>query len=289
MRYKGSVYRPPSEAFSLLIQVTYGCSHNICTFCGMYQDKKFRIRDINEVLEDIENFPNMQKPFVRRVFLIDGNPLCIKMEHLCKILDAINENFPNLERISTYSTSRDIRKKSIEDLKLLRSKKLKLIYIGVESGSNKILRMVKKDSMAEDIIEAAPKLKEANIKLSTMILNGLGGKKYWEEHAIESAKVISKVKPDYLSLLTLMSREGTELDRDVKAGKFELVSQVEVLKETILFIENLELDNTVFRASHPSNLINLKGVLNQDKKYLLDGLYSISDEDIAQYEFAQIY
>ncbi len=289
MRYYGDIYRPPSERHSLLVQVTYGCSHNMCTFCGMYSDKKFKVRDINEVLEDINNFPSIQKPYVKRAFLIDGNPLVIGMEKLNIILDALNENFPALERIGAYTTSKDIKRFSVEQLKELRNKKLSIFYIGVESGSNKILKMVKKDSMAEHIIDAAPKIKEAGIKLSVMILSGLGGSQLWEEHALESAKVVSQINPDYLSLLTLMSREGTELYRDVQAGKFQLVSQTEVLKETILFVENLHLKNTVFRVSHPSNLINLGGVLNREKSLILDELYSISQEEIENISFSQVY
>ncbi len=289
MRYYGNIFRPPSEAYSLLLQITYGCSHNKCTFCGMYADKEFKVRDLDDILYDIENFPAMQKALVRRVFLIDGNPLCIGMDSLKIILDAISKNFKNLERVGAYSTSRDIVKKSVEGLKILKEKKLDIIYIGVESGSDRILRSVKKDSYSKDILAAAPKLKEAGIKLSTMILSGLGGSDNWEEHAVESAKVISQVKPDYLSLLTLMAREGTELERDVLSGKFKMVSQVEVMKETRLFIENLYLDNTIFRVSHPSNLINLGGVLNKDKEEILNALYSISDEELMRAEFAQIY
>lgn len=289
MRYYGNIFRPPSERFSLLLQVTYGCSHNKCTFCGMYADKQFRVRPLEEVLEDIYTFPELQRPLVRRVFLIDGNPLCIGIESLVKILDALRATFKNLERVGAYSTSKDIANKSIEELKLMKEKQLDLIYIGVESGSDRILRKVKKDSYSKHIIEAAPKLKEAGIKLSTMILSGLGGSEAWEEHALESAKLISQVKPDYLSLLTLMAREGTELERDVLSGKFKMVSQIEVMKETRLFVEHLELDKTIFRVSHPSNLINIGGVLNKDKQQILELLYSISDEELMRAEFAQIY
>ncbi len=289
MRYEGSIYRPPSEARSLLLQITYGCSHNKCTFCGMYSDKKFRVRALNEILEDIASFPDFQKPFVKRVFLIDGNPLVVGMEKLITILDALNKTFPNLERVGAYTTSRDIKRFSVEDLRVLREKKLKIFYIGVESGSNKILKQVRKDSMAEHILDAAPKIRAAGIKLSTMILSGLGGSAQIEEHALESARVISEVNPDYLSLLTLMSREGTPLYEDVQNGKFKLDSQVEVLRETILFIENLHLNDTVFRVSHPSNLISVAGTLNQDKQSILNSLYNITDEQIAMFEFSQRY
>lgn len=289
MRYYGNIFRPPSERYSLLLQVTYGCSHNKCTFCGMYADKEFKIRPLEEVLQDIETFPAFQKPLVRRVFLIDGNPLCIGTENLVTILDALRANFKNLERVGAYSTSKDIARMSVEDLKLLKSKQLDIVYIGVESGSDRILRMVKKDSYSKHMLEAAPKLKEAGIMLSTMILSGLGGSDNWEEHALESAKLINQVQPEYLSLLTLMAREGTELERDVLSGKFKMVSQVEVMKETRLFVENLELENTIFRVSHPSNLMNLGGVLNKDKQEILDALYSVSDEELMQTEFAQIY
>ncbi len=289
MRYEGSIFRPPSEAKSLLLQVTYGCSHNLCTFCGMYADKKFKVRDLEEILKDITNFPDFQIPFVRRIFLIDGNPLVIGMEKLMIILDAINAKFPNLERVGAYTTSKDVCKFSTEDLKKLKNKKLKIFYIGVETGSEKILKLVRKGSTNRHILEAAPKIKEAGIMLSTMILTGLGGSSLLEEHAIESAKIISDIKPDYLSLLTLMNRKGTQLDKDVKSGKFKMLSQIEVLRETILFIENLSLENTIFRVSHPSNIINIAGVLNEDKEDILTDLYSIDEDEIRQYSFSQLY
>lgn len=269
MRYEGMVYRPPSEARSLIIQVTIGCSHNRCTFCSMYKDKKFRIRKTDEIIEDIRTAKSYYGR-VEKVFLADGDALILKSEELVKILKEIRIRFPECKRVGIYATAKDILMKTDEELELLKSMGLGIVYLGIESGSQKILDEIKKDVDIKDVIEAGKKVKNSKIKLSVMIISGLGGVHEIEEHAYESAMVINKIDPDYLSLLTLMVEQGTELFDDVKSGKFQLLTPKQVMKETKIFVENLELSNCVFRSNHASNYVPLAGVLGEEKQKILD-------------------
>lgn len=270
MRYEGNVFRPPSEARSLIIQVTIGCAHNDCTFCSMYKDKKFRIRNLNEVLEDLAAARKYYK-HVRRIFLADGDALVLKTESLVKILEYIKENFPECERVGIYASPHDILRKSDQDLKLLYEKGLKIAYLGVESGSDNILKAIKKGVTPEEMIEAGKKINKSGIELSMTLISGLGGKEKWKEHAVKSGKIISKINPKYVGLLTLMVEPGTELYMDVKEDKFSLLSAEEVLLETEEMIKNIEdVSDCVFRSNHASNYLSLKGTLPEDKKRLLE-------------------
>ncbi len=267
MRYYGSVYRPPSEANSLILQITYGCAHNGCTFCDMYKDKPFALRPRKAVFEDIRGVSN--KSAVARVFLADGNALCLKTDYLLDILDEFSRNYQRLERVAVYATAKDVKNKSIEELIKLREHGLKQIYIGIESGSDKVLKMVDKNCTTDDIIEAGQKLKMAAIKHSAIIILGLGGTVHSREHAVESARVLNQINPEYLALMTLMIRPNTQLKRQVDNGDFVLLTPLEILDEAHLILENLELSGTLFRANHNSNYVQLRGVLNQDKQRLL--------------------
>lgn len=268
MRYEGNVYRPPSEAYSLIVQITIGCSHNQCTFCSMYKDKKFRKRKTHEIIEDLkEARKNYTK--VRRIFLADGNALALKTEYLKEILVKIKELYPECERVGIYAAPKDILRKPIEDLKELNSLGLGIAYLGVESGSNEILKKIKKGVYSEEMIEAGKKIISSGIKLSVTLISGLGGKKKWKEHAVESAKVINKIDPHYLGLLTLLLDSQTEMYAEVKAGELELLSPKEVMEETKLLISNLDITNCVFRSNHASNYVPLEGTLSNDKDKLL--------------------
>ncbi len=269
MRYEGTVYRPPSEARSLIIQVTIGCSHNKCTFCSMYKDKDFRIRPMKEILEDIDMARKMYTN-IERVFLADGDALVLKTEKLKYIIDYINEKFPECQRISIYATPRNINNKSLKELMELKKYGLKMMYMGIESGSDDILDSIKKGVNSREIVEAGIKVKKAGIKLSVTLISGLGGKEYISKHAIESAKVINKINPDYIGLLTLMLENGTKMYEDYKNNRFKLLTPEEILKEIKIFIENIKINNTVFRSNHASNYVPLSGVLSQDKEKLLN-------------------
>ncbi|ACB84734.1 radical SAM protein [Natranaerobius thermophilus] len=278
MRYEGNLYRPPSEARSLIIQATIGCSHNQCTFCSMYKDKQFRIRSLEEIMEDLET-AKKQFPKVERIFLADGNALALKTEKLKEILLKIKELFPECQRVSIYSGPKDILRKSLDELKTLNELGLSIAYLGIESGSDNILTKINKGVTAQEITEAGKKIMASGIKLSATIISGLGSKENWEEHALASAKVASEINPDYLALLTLLVQPGTKLYEDVNSGKFQLLTPKEVLKETKVFIENLDLDNCVFRSNHASNYVTLAGTLSQEQDKLLNTIESALEDE----------
>ena len=278
MRYYGNVIRPPSEARSYILQITYGCSHNKCTFCSTYLDKPFQIRPAKEVLEDIE----MARSYItRRVFLADGNALVLNTRQLVPILDALGKAFLNLERVGIYANAQDILRKSEEELATLYRKKLGIIYIGLESGHDKILRRVKKGATTAEMIEAVRKAQASGFKMSVIGILGLGERKLSREHAIATGQVVSAMDPAYFSLLTLLVMPGTKLHRQWRASKFVLMEPLEMLKEMRLMIQHLEgLTHCIFRTNHASNYLPLAGTLPQDKERLLATL----DRALAQGE-----
>lgn len=270
MVYEGSVYRPPSEAGSLIIQLTIGCARNKCTFCSMFKDKKFRIRKLDDVVKDLKEAREYYKDYlVRRLFLADGDALIVKTKDLLYILDKIHALFPECERITAYGAPADVNIKTDEELAELKKAGLDMIYMGAESGDDEVLADVKKGVTASEIIQAGKKLKKAGIIVSITLISGLGGKSRVYEHAVNSAKLISEIKPEYVGFLTLMVEPGTELYNDYKAGKFELLGPVEVLQELEVFIKNVDSEGTVFRANHASNYVPLKGTFNRDKDMML--------------------
>ena len=271
MRYEGTVYRPPSEASSLIIQLTIGCARNTCTFCAMYKDKTFRVRDLQEVVEDLEMARKYyQRIKVRRIFLADGDALIVKTQDLLYILNRCKEYFPEVERISVYGAPKDIIHKTPEELKQLKDAGLDMVYMGLESGDDQVLKEVKKGVTAAEMIEAGQKVRAAGMVLSMTIISGLGGKKLMREHALNSAKVISAIKPEFVGFLTLLIEPGTPMYEQYRAGELDLLSPEEVLDETQLFIENVDAEGTVFRANHASNYIPLAGTLNAEKQIILE-------------------
>lgn len=277
MRYEGTVYRPPSEAYSLIIQATIGCAHNKCTFCSMYKSKNFRIRSLEEIYQDLYMARNNYKT-VKRIFLADGDALAIKTDDLKNILLKIGEIFPECERVGVYGAPKDIIRKSIDELKELKKFGLGIIYLGVESGSEVILKDIKKGAAREEIVEAGRRVKESGIKLSVTLISGIGGQNLWKEHALESADVISKIDPDYLGLLTLMVEDDTELKRKVESGEFKLLSPKEVMLETKLLLENIHVSDCVFRSNHASNYVPLGGTLPKEKDEIIKTIdYVLND------------
>lgn len=268
MEYIGKVFRPPSEARSLIIQCTIGCSHNKCTFCGMYKEDEFRIRPLEDVLRDLEEMSRYSQVY-RRIFLADGDALILPMEHLKTLLTKIAELFPKVERVGIYASPKSIATKTVEQLKELKELGLGIAYLGVESGSDLILEKMKKGVTAEELLHQGQKLKDADIDLSVTLISGLGGKDHTLEHATESAKFISTLQPNYLGLLTLMLEPQTELYQDIQQGRFELLTPSEVLEETRLFVSLVEGKDIVFRSNHASNYLSLGGVLDQEKERIL--------------------
>jgi radical SAM superfamily enzyme YgiQ (UPF0313 family) len=272
MRYYGMVIRPPSEADSYILQVTYGCFHNRCTFCGTYQEKPFRIRPIEEVLEDIA-LAREHLPDTRRVFLADGNALVLDTERLVTVLDALASVFPRLRRVGIYANARDILGKTDADLAVLWQRNLQIVYLGLESGSDELLRRVNKGITAGEMVEAVHKLKRAGIRTSVIALLGLGGTELSVEHAEETGRVVSLMDPDYLSMLTLMLVPGTELHRDWQAGTFHLPEPEGLLRELREVVSHLDgLSRCVFRTNHASNYLPLAGTLSRDKCRLLTAI-----------------
>ena len=269
MRYKGMIIRPPSEAHSYILQVTYGCSHNTCTFCTTYLDKDFGVRPQEEVLEDIEMAARNYSG-VRRVFLCDGNALLLPNRKLLPVLERLNSSFPELDRVGIYANARDILKKSMDELRELRERKLGIIYIGLESGSDEVLRRVKKGATVREIIDSVSKAQDAGFKVSVIALIGLGGKELSREHAVETGRAVSEMDPLYFSLLTLMVVPGTELHSQWQKGEFEVPEPLEMLVEVRTVIDNLEgLSGCVFRTNHASNYVPLAGRLPRDKERLI--------------------
>ena len=269
MRYVGDIYRPPSEAYSLLVQVTIGCSHNKCTFCNMYKQKQFKVRNMDEVLEDLA-WARQHYQKVQRIFLCDGDALCLANHKLLTILDYIKENFPECERVTTYGRATAALAKTDEELRELKEHGLTMVYIGAESGSQKVLDMVKKGETREELIEGTKKLEAAGIQTSVTFISGLAGTELWEEHAIETGKMITEMNASYVSLLTLMLQSPAPMLDDWAAGRFNKLSAEEVLAETCLMLQHANpTKSCVFRSNHASNYVPLKGTLPDDREDFL--------------------
>jgi len=268
MHYDYPLYRPPSEAYSLIIQVTLGCSHNACTFCSMYKTKKYRQKSWDEIRELI-NTAVLQYPRAARIFLADGNVLAMPTDVLADTLELLYQKFAHLERVSCYGGPHDALKKRPDELAHLKSKGLELVYLGIESGSEQILQKIKKGVSAEQMIEAGRKIMASGLNLSATVITGLGGRELWEEHAEQTARVVSAINPTYLGSLTLMLQEGTPILRSIEKGELTILTPWEILREIKLMVENLELQNCTYRSNHASNYFHLAGVLNRDKAEML--------------------
>lgn len=269
--YIEPVFRPPSEAKSLILQVSNGCSYNRCSFCEMYTSpqKKFKPKAIDEVEKELAAVAS-QMPGVRRFFLADGDAMTLSIRRLKQVLEKINQYFPDLERVTAYCLPRNLKKKSVEELAELRALGLTMVYVGCESGDDKVLECVEKGETFETSKDALLKLKAAGIKSSVMILNGLGGRKFSEQHAINSAKLMNETQPEFVSTLVVSFPTGEERFRAGFDGDYETLSQEELFKEIHTLVSNFELENTVFRSDHASNYLVLKGTLGQDKQAMLD-------------------
>jgi radical SAM superfamily enzyme YgiQ (UPF0313 family) len=268
LTYEEPLFRPPSEAYSLILQPTIGCSWNRCAFCEMYTTKKFRIRDIEEVKEEIRAVGEMQ-PDVRKVFLADGNALVLPHDYLMDLMAELKNTFPKLSRASAYALPKDLLAKTDDELSNLREAGLKIIYVGIESGDDEVLQMVNKGETAATTIEGLVKARKAGIKCSVMILSGLGGKHYSRQHAINSAHVVNAVQPEYLSTLVLSYPHGMEHFKKRFKGNFESCDILGLLQELRIFIHASKLEQTIFRSDHASNYLILKGTLGRDKERML--------------------
>ena len=269
MRYEEPVYRPPSEADSLLIQATIGCPHNKCTFCGMYKGKKFSIRPVADIKDDILAARNLYSPeSIRSLFFPDGNTIIMKTKELEEIFHFACETFPELERITLYGSAKFLKFKSLEDLKRLHQAGLKRIHKGLESGNDEILKTIQKGADSRLMAATGQRVKAAGIELSEYVLVGIGGKEMWRAHALDTARVLNEINPDFIRLRTWVPVPAAPLYKDYKTGVFKLLSPHEALQETRLLLENLKV-TSLFLSDHISNFLNIAGHLPRDKAKML--------------------
>ena len=268
MRYEGTLYRPPSEARSYILQATLGCSHNLCTYCAMYCDKPFRVRDLEELYEDLDEAARLY-PSVTKVFIADGDPLVMETERWLLILQSIRDHFPQLRRVSAYATATNVLEKTPEELRQVREAGLSLLYIGPESGDPETLRRIVKGGTFEEHAEAAKKAHAAGMKLSVIMLLGAGGIERTEEHASGSARLITEMDPEFLSALTLTIIPGTPIFRMMEKGRFELPSVPGLLKELRTMVAESSVTGAIFRTNHASNYLPVEGRLPRDRETIV--------------------
>jgi radical SAM superfamily enzyme YgiQ (UPF0313 family) len=265
LHYEEPLFRPPSEAQSLIFQITIGCSQNSCRFCGMYKMKKFRMRPLGEVVAEIRSLPAGYRQRVRRVFLADGDALIYPAAGLAQILAALEETFPGLARVGAYASPNSLKSKSVEELTLLREKKLRILYFGLESGDAQTLQLVEKGFEPAEMLELCRKAQQAGMKLSVTAILGLAGKARTVEHAAATAEWINALSPEYFSLLTMFVRHNDAFLRSIR-----LLSHGEILHEAHEMLLRLTPERTILRSNHVSNFLNLAGSYPKDRQRLID-------------------
>jgi radical SAM superfamily enzyme YgiQ (UPF0313 family) len=276
--YIEPVFRPPSEARSLILQVTNGCSWNKCTFCEMYTQpqKRFRLKPQDEIERELAAVARSGFP-VRRVFLADGDAMTLSFRRLKAIMQAINRHLPRIQRVSSYCLPRNIKNKTVTQMAELNEMGLSLFYVGCESGDDLVLERVSKGENYASSLAALKKIKAAGARSSVMILNGMGGRRYSEQHAVNSARLMNEAQPEYLSTLVVSFPQGMERYQKGFAGEFEPLDQPGLFREMIWLLDELDLENTIFRSDHASNYLVLKGTLNRDKPRLLETVHMALD------------
>jgi radical SAM superfamily enzyme YgiQ (UPF0313 family) len=263
------IIRPPSEANSLLLPITIGCSHNKCTFCRTYLGVQFRIRPLEDIKQDIDRVAKNYSWSLRRVFLEEGDAIIAPQHRLVEALKYLNEKFPNLEKIGSYATPQAALIKSPEELKELHRLGLKIVYMGVESGDEELLKKINKGATYDQIVEAGRRIKETGITLSVTVILGLGGPAGSQNHALKTAKILSDIDPDFAGALTILLVPGTPLHRDWEEGRFELITPFQSLEELKTIIENAKFTDCFFTANHASNYLPIKARLPKQKAAVL--------------------
>lgn len=275
MRYEGNIYRPPSEARSYILQCTIGCSHNKCTFCSQFKDKKYRVRPMEEIITDIR-MASAYYGDLSKVFLADGDALAMETVNLLAILETLYKTFPSLYHVGIFASPKSILAKNQAELEALKSAGLTIAYLGVETGDEELLKNVHKGVTYEEMAEAGKKIRQARILLSVTVILGLAGRTSKAvAHAKNTAKLLNEINPDYVSALTIMIQPRTELYRRVARGEFEVPAPFEVLDEMRLLLEGLEVQGTEFRSNHASNYVPIKARLPKDKEKILDLINNI--------------
>lgn len=269
MHYEGMMIRPPSEADSILLQVTLGCSHNKCTFCGTFRDKRFDIKKDDVIFEDIE-FARQHCRRQNRLFICDGDAMIVPQKRLVKILKQIKNRLPWVERIGLYANTKGIGMKNDEQLKELKELGVKLVYMGLESGDDQILKEIRKGADSAKMIKMGKRIKESGMQLSVTVLVGLGGKERSKSHALETGRVLSAIDPDFVGALSLMLVPGTELNDQFQKGEFTLINPEEMLEELGLMISSTNLSKGLFHANHASNYLPIRAKLPEEKEKTLE-------------------
>jgi len=280
MRYEGQLYRPPSEARSYILQATIGCSHNLCTYCDMYRDKQFRVRDLDETLTDVDLASERFGDRIDKVFVADGDALILDLDHWRAILEACRDAFPRLRRVSCYAMARNVLEKSDEELAELKSLGLELLYIGPESGDPVTLKRIVKGDSYDDHVEAARRAHDAGIAVSVIALLGAGGVTRSAEHAEATARLVTDMDPEYFSALTLTPVPGTPMARMIEKGKFELPDIEALLGELRVMVDEARPTNALFRTNHASNHLPLGGRLPADRERIVAVLDKALSGDI---------
>jgi radical SAM superfamily enzyme YgiQ (UPF0313 family) len=268
MRYEGMIYRPPSEADSLILQVTVGCSYNRCTFCGVFQGKTFRIKSFEEVREDIDE-ASLYGDRIERVFLADGDALIIPQPELLQIMNYLKKKVRSLKRVGIYANAKDILKKEPEELLTLKEAGLGIIYLGLESGNLEVLKKIKKNATIDQMIRAAKRVKDSGILLSVTVILGLGGADGSKAHAEDTGKVLSEMDPDYVGALSLMIVPGTPIEEEIESGRLILPSPFGLIEELETMIENCHFTDCFFASNHASNYLPLRIRMPKEKEEAL--------------------
>jgi radical SAM superfamily enzyme YgiQ (UPF0313 family) len=268
MKYEGMIFRPPSEADSLILQVTVGCSYNRCTFCGAYQGKRFRIKSFEEVEEDIDE-ASSYRARIQRVFLADGNALTMPQKELLPILNYLRTKLNRVERVGIYANAKDILQKDVEELKELKSSGLGILYLGVESGNREVLKRIKKNATVDQLIRAARRVRASGILLSVTVILGIGGKELTMAHAEDTGKVLSEMDPDFVGALSLMIVPGTPIEREIETGTLILPTPFGMIQELEAMIQNSQFTRCFFASNHASNYLPLRVRMPEEKEEAL--------------------
>jgi radical SAM superfamily enzyme YgiQ (UPF0313 family) len=268
MKYEGMIFRPPSEADSLILQVTVGCSYNRCTFCSAYQGKVFRVKSFEEVKEDIDE-ASAYGSRIQRVFLADGNALTISQKELVRILDYLNVKLTRVERVGLYANAKDILQKDVAELKELKRLGIGIIYLGVESGNREVLKNIKKNATVDQLIQAGRRVKASGILLSVTVLLGIGGVELSQAHAEDTGKILSEMDPDFVGALSLMIVPGTPIERDIRTGRLILPTPFGLIKELEIMIQNGQFTQCFFASNHASNYLPLRIRMPEEKEEAL--------------------
>ena len=265
MKYEGMIFRPPSEADSLILQVTVGCSYNRCTFCGAYQGKSFRIKRFEEIQEDIDEASSYRSQ-IQRVFLADGDALAMPQRELLRILEYVKLRLNRVERVGIYANAKDILRKDVEELKALKNLGLGILYLGLESGNPEILKRIKKNGTVDQLIRAGRRVKESGILLSVTVILGIGGVEKSQAHAADTGKVLSEMDPDYVGALSLMVVPGTPIEKEIETGKLVLPTPFGMIQELETMIEHCHFTHCFFASNHASNYLPLRVQMPEEKE-----------------------